>query len=266
MTPSATTTHHVARYRIDDAVHYGVREGVGWRRMTAAPWEGGRPLDTIDLHAAVRLLAPVLPGKIVCVGKNYLEHIKENVTGGSDQVPEEPVLFLKPPSSVIGPGAAIRRPQRVQRLDPEAELAVVMGARLAGAEPEDAERAVAGYTCLNDVSARDLQRKDGQWTRAKGYDTFCPLGPWIAPGLSTSALRVSCRVNGETRQQASTSDMIFPVAHLVSFISRVMTLEPGDVIATGTPAGVAPIEPGDVVEVEIEGIGVLRNPVEWAAW
>ena len=265
MTSDANTVHHVGRYRLDDHVHYGVREGVGWRRLTAAPWAGGQPLDVLDLHAAVRLLAPVVPGKVVCVGKNYLEHIKEAVTGG-DQVPDEPILFLKPPSSVIGPGAAIRRPKRVQRLDPEAELAVVMGQHLSGGEVADAERAIAGVTCLNDVSARDLQRKDGQWTRAKGYDTFCPLGPWIASGLATTSLHVACRVNGETRQQASTSDMIFPVSHLVSFISKIMTLEPGDVIATGTPAGVAPIEPGDVVEVEIEGIGVLRNPVEWAAW
>jgi 2-keto-4-pentenoate hydratase/2-oxohepta-3-ene-1,7-dioic acid hydratase in catechol pathway len=254
-----------ARYRRGLDVVYGRRQDDGWRRLDAAPWAGGRPLDAWDPDAEVELLSPVVPSKVVCVGKNYLEHIKERVAGGSADVPDEPVLFLKPPSSIIGPGNAIRIPPGVGRVDPEAELAVVIGRRISRVGEDEAMAAVWGFTCLNDVSAREQQRKDGQWTRAKGYDTFCPLGPRVVTGIDWRGIPVECRVNGQVRQRASTADMIFPVPRLVSFISRVMTLEPGDVIATGTPAGVAPILPGDVVEVEVGGVGVLRNPVEAAA-
>ncbi len=260
--PVPSGVYQYARYRTGDQVHGGVREGSHWRRLSFPPWLGGEPLGPLD--SDVQLLPPVLPGKVVCVGKNYLEHIRENVSGDSDRVPEEPILFLKPPSSVIGPGEAIRYPPGVTRLDPEAELAVVLARRLRASSEAEALSAVAGLTCLNDVSARDLQRRDGQWTRAKGFDTFCPLGPWVSVGLDWRDLQVQCRVNGQVRQSARTSDMIFSIPRLVSFISQVMTLEPGDVIATGTPAGVAPVRVGDRVEVEVEGVGVLANPVEAA--
>lgn len=259
---NALTVRRVARYARGRAPFYGVLDERGWSRLSAAPWAGGEPLGVYDAPDAVTLLAPVEPGKLVCVGKNYMDHIKERVSGDAGQVPDEPVLFLKPPSSVVGPEEPIRYPSGVERVDPEAELAVVIGRRVRRAGEAEAEAAVAGFTCLNDVSARDLQRKDGQWTRAKGFDSFCPLGPWVVGGLDWRGLRLECRVNGQVRQSASTTDMIFSVPYLVSFISRVMTLEPGDVIATGTPAGVAPIRVGDVVEVEVEGVGVLRNRVE----
>jgi 2-keto-4-pentenoate hydratase/2-oxohepta-3-ene-1,7-dioic acid hydratase in catechol pathway len=213
----------------------------------------------------VRLEAPVRPGKIVCVGLNYRAHIAESLSVSPGAAPpSEPLLFLKPPSAVLDPEDAIRYPPGVTRLDPEAELAVVIGRRARRVRREDAIEHIAGLTAFNDVSARNLQKQDGQWTRAKGFDTFAPLGPWITMGLSSERLDVTCRVNGETRQHGNTADLTFPVDLLVSFISHVMTLDPGDVIATGTPAGIAPIQIGDRVEVEVEGIGVLRNPV--AAW
>jgi 2-keto-4-pentenoate hydratase/2-oxohepta-3-ene-1,7-dioic acid hydratase in catechol pathway len=205
----------------------------------------------------VRLLAPVLPSKVVAVGKNYVEHAAE--MGGA--VPEEPVIFLKPSTAVTGPDDAIPYPPQSSRVDPEGELAVVIG-RLARRVPaEDASRYILGYTCANDVTARDLQAKDGQWTRAKGFDGFGPLGPWVETELDPSDVAVELRVNGETRQAARTSQMAFGVSELVEFVTAVMTLLPGDVILTGTPAGVAPVEVGDVIEVDVEGIGVLRNQV-----
>jgi 2-keto-4-pentenoate hydratase/2-oxohepta-3-ene-1,7-dioic acid hydratase in catechol pathway len=215
----------------------------------------GRRVAPLD---QVRLLAPVRPGKIIAVGLNYADHAAE----GDHEVPAEPLLFLKPPSAVIGPGTPIRLPPQSRRVDHEAELAVVIGRRGRRIADSDALSYVAGYTCGNDVTARDLQRADGQWTRGKSFDTFCPLGPWIETDLDPTTLAVTCRVNGEVRQGGSTHDMIFPVATLVSYISSVMTLEPGDVIMSGTPAGVGPIQAGDVVEVEVGGIGVLSNPVE----
>ena len=175
------------------------------------------------------------------------------------------MLFLKPPSSVIASGQAIRYPSGVTRLDPEAELGVVIGTRACRVGVGQAMAHVAGLTCVNDVTARNFQKRDGQWTRAKGFDTFAPLGPWIAVGLPPDGLGIECRVNGRARQRGNTSDLLFPVAYLVSFISQVMTLEPGDVIATGTPAGIAPVEVGDRVEVEVEGVGVLENRVERGA-
>jgi 2-keto-4-pentenoate hydratase/2-oxohepta-3-ene-1,7-dioic acid hydratase in catechol pathway len=255
----------IARYLADGAPWYGLLEGDLFLRMDRAPWEGGRETGARDRRDAVRLLPPAVPTKIVCVGLNYGEHIAESATvlpGRAPQSrPDEPLLFLKPPSAVIGSGEAIRYPAGVTRLDPEAEMAVVIGRRATAIEAADAHRHIAGLTCVNDVSARDYQRRDGQWTRAKGFDTFAPLGPWLAMGLDPAALSVECRVNGQVRQSGRTSDLLFPVPFLVSFISRVMTLEPGDVIATGTPAGVAPVVPGDRVEVEVEGVGVLENLV-----
>jgi 2-keto-4-pentenoate hydratase/2-oxohepta-3-ene-1,7-dioic acid hydratase in catechol pathway len=205
----------------------------------------------------VKLLAPILPSKIVAVGRNYLEHAAE--MGG--EVPEEPVIFLKPSTAVIGPEDLIPFPAISEQVDHEGELAVVIGRVTRSAPADEAAQYVLGYTCANDVTARDLQRKDGQWSRAKGFDGFCPLGPWIETELDPSDLALECRVNGDVRQSARTSQMAFGPAVLVQFVSRVMTLLPGDVILTGTPAGVGPLHVGDRVEVEIEGLGVLTNEV-----
>jgi len=205
----------------------------------------------------IRLLAPCLPSKIVGVGLNYVEHASELVM----PLPAEPVLFLKPPSALLGPEMKIVYPPGVGRLDPEAELAVVIGQAAWNISADEARKVILGYTCLNDVTARDLQSRDGQWTRAKSFDTFCPVGPWIVTDLDPSDLEISLRVNGRLRQLARTSRMIFKVEELVSFISRVMTLRPGDVVATGTPPGVAPVQKGDRIEVEIEKIGILANLV-----
>ncbi len=208
--------------------------------------------------ADVRLLSPILPSKVVCVGRNYAEHAAEH---GAD-VPKEPLLFLKPTTSVIGPNDVIRLPPQSSQVEHEAELAVVIGA--AGARRVDragAAAAVFGYTCANDVTARDLQRKDGQWTRAKGFDSFCPIGPWITTGAVVDDVEVRCEVNEEVRQLGRTKDMIFDVPTLVSYVSHIMTLLPGDVILTGTPAGVSPIVAGDTVTVSVGGLGVLANRV-----
>lgn len=204
----------------------------------------------------VELLAPCQPSKIVCVGLNYAEHAKELKM----KLPEEPILFLKPPSAVIGPGAEIVVPESSDRVDYEGELGVVIGKRCKGIAADEAQKYILGYTCFNDVTARDLQQKDGQWTRAKSFDTFAPFGPWIS-NIDPADADIKTRVNGNVRQTSNTSDLIFGVPSLIEFISRVMTLEPGDIIATGTPPGVGRLEKGDVVEVEIEGIGVLKNRV-----
>lgn len=203
----------------------------------------------------VQVLPPTLPTKIVAVGLNYRDHAEELGMA----LPEAPLIFLKPPSAVIGPEDNIVLPQGVGRVDYEAELAVVIGKTARKVPPEKAGEYILGYTCFNDVTARDLQKKDGQWTRAKSFDTFAPIGPWIETDLDPSDLRVRAYVNGELRQDSSTANLIFPVPELVSFISHVMTLYPGDVIATGTPPGVGPLAPGDVVEVEVEGVGRLVN-------
>lgn len=197
------------------------------------------------------------PSKIVGIGQNYRAHAAEMGKG----IPEEPLMFLKPPSAVIADGMPIERPSGYERVDYEGELGVVIGKRAHRVARERALDFVAGYVCVNDVTVRDLQKKDGQWTRAKGFDTFCPMGPRIATGLDPAKLRITTRVNGVIKQDSSTSDLIFDVPTLISFVSQHMTLEEGDVISTGTPSGVGPLQPGDVVEVEIEGIGVLRNPV-----
>jgi 2-keto-4-pentenoate hydratase/2-oxohepta-3-ene-1,7-dioic acid hydratase in catechol pathway len=207
----------------------------------------------------VRLLAPVSPSKIVCVGRNYLEHAAEL----GNKLPDEPLLFLKAPTSLIGPDDVIRLPAQSQQVEHEGELGVVIG-RLCSriGETEDPLAYVLGYTCVNDVTARDLQRKDVQFTRAKSFDTFCPVGPFIETALDPLDVLVTTTLNGETKQRARTSAMAFSVPFLVRYISHAMTLLPGDVIATGTPAGVSRMETGDVVEVEVENIGILRNTVE----
>ncbi len=218
---------------------------------TDPPLPSARPLSS------GRLLAPVRPGKIVCIGRNYRAHAAEL----GNTVPTRPLLFHKPSSAVIGPDAAILLPPDSDRVEHEAELGVVIGRRARHLAPVDALDAVLGFTCLNDVTARDLQRSDKQFARGKGFDTFCPLGPWIETEFDPADVRVSCTVGDEVRQDGRTGLMVFPVALLLATISRVMTLEPGDVIATGTPAGVGPLTDGDVVSVRIEGIGVLQNPV-----
>ncbi|HET9605216.1 MAG TPA: fumarylacetoacetate hydrolase family protein [Gemmatimonadales bacterium] len=201
------------------------------------------------------------PSKIVCVGRNYAAHAAEL----GNPMPERPMLFLKPPSALLGHGEAIRLPAASQRVEYEGEIGVVMGQRFQGGSLEDAERAIGGFTCVNDVTARDLQRVDGQWGRAKGFDTFCPAGPRVARGLDWRTLELATRVNGAERQRASSAGMHFSIPELVVYIGGIMTLEPGDLIATGTPAGVGPLSPGDVVEIEISGIGVLSNIVQSGA-
>ena len=207
--------------------------------------------------AEVRLLPPVLPSKVVAIGKNYADHAKEM----GAEAPAEPVMFLKPSTAVTGPGATIARPVDVGRVDYEGELAVVIG-RLARDVPrEKALDAVLGYTCANDVTARDQQLADGQWTRGKGYDSFCPLGPWLETDLDPSDLQLTTTVNGEVRQSASTAQMLHDVPALIEHVSKVMTLLPGDVLLTGTPAGIGPLEAGDEVSVTIDGVGTLTNVV-----
>jgi 2-keto-4-pentenoate hydratase/2-oxohepta-3-ene-1,7-dioic acid hydratase in catechol pathway len=261
---SAATGVRIARYAIPGGEACGRVDDDTFVRWSGPPWEGGRETGPVDRASDVRLLPPVWPGKIVCVGLNYRAHVAESTTvvPGGGELPTEPLIFLKPPSAVIAAGEAVRYPSGVERLDPEAEMAVIIGRRARSVTPSEAPAHVAGLTCFNDVSARNYQRRDGQWTRAKGFDTFAPLGPWVAVDLAPAGLAVICRVNGEERQRGDTADLIFPVPFLVSFISRIMTLEPGDVIATGTPAGVAPVQPGDRVEVEVEGVGVLGNVIE----
>lgn len=204
------------------------------------------------------LLAPVQPSKIVCVGRNYREHAAEL----GNKMPDEPLLFLKAPSSVIGPNDRIELPPASHQVEHEGELGVVIGSRARKlTADENPLKYVLGYTCVNDVTARDLQRKDVQFTRGKSFDTFCPVGPWIVSGIDPSGVAVTTRLNGTVKQSGNTRDMAFPVANLIRYISQVMTLNPGDLIATGTPAGVSPMKDGDVVEVEIAGIGTLKNQV-----
>jgi 2-keto-4-pentenoate hydratase/2-oxohepta-3-ene-1,7-dioic acid hydratase in catechol pathway len=249
----------IVRFKSGEDIRYGVADEEGVILYEGTPFFVWEPTETVVPWSKVSLLAPVLPTKVVCVGKNYEDHAGE--MGG--EVPPEPMTFLKPSTAVIGPNANVVYPTRLsQEVHHEAELAVVIGKPARNVKAEDAGNYVFGYTAANDVTARDLQRRDGQWGRAKGFDTFCPLGPWIETELDPSErLSVICRVNGEVRQSGYTSDMVYGVPELVEFISSFTTLLPGDVILTGTPAGVGPVVPGDLMEVEVEGIGVLANRV-----
>jgi len=221
------------------------------------PFDGYRRMEPEIPVDSVRLLPPVLPGKIICIGRNYESHAKE-----LDNVVEEiPVIFLKPRTSLVGPGDPIVLPPQSSRVQHEAELAVVIGTRGRWISPENAMSHVFGYTIANDVTARDLQRSDSTWTRGKGFDTFCPLGPWIDTDFDPADALITCRVGEEMRQMASTLDMVFTIPQLIVYISSVMTLEPGDLILTGTPAGVGDLAPGDTVSITIEGLGTLTNPV-----
>ena len=238
---------------------YGVMEGDVIREISSGPWSAWSPSARTWRRAEARLLAPVEPGKIVCVGRNYAAHAAEL----GNEVPKEPLIFLKPPSAIIGPGESVMIPPQSQRVEHEGELALVVGrgcSRLDDAD--DSLSYLLGYTCLNDVTARDIQKNEVQFTRAKGFDTFSPVGPHIETQLDPADVLVETRVNGALRQSGRTSLMIYPVAFLVRWISHVMTLNPGDVIATGTPAGVGPLVAGDSVEVSVSGVGVLRNGVQ----
>ncbi|MEU0691393.1 fumarylacetoacetate hydrolase family protein [Streptomyces uncialis] len=250
-----------ARFEWRGSVRYGRMRSAGGTRIEVLmgnPIEGDAALDGRAVDAGeVRMLAPLVPGKIVAVGRNYGDHIAETGMGA----PVVPRLFFKPPSSVIGPAEPIVYPGQSRQVEHEAELAVVIGRTARKVSPEQALRHIFGYTCGNDVTARDIQKADGQPSWAKAFDTFCPLGPVIATGLDPTGLDVSCHVNGTLTQHANTSLMLMSVADLVAYISAAVTLEPGDVILTGTPAGVGPITPGDEVAVTIAGVGTLRNPV-----
>ena len=222
-----------------------------------APWANGLLTDRLFPFTDGDLACPVVPSKILCIGRNYAAHAKEL----GNEVPKEPLLFLKPPSSLLAPGRTIVLPPESERVEHEAELGVVIGKRCKNVAREDALAHVFGYTCVGDITARDLQRKDVQFTRGKGFDTFCPVGPWIETELDPSNLSVRCRVNGEIRQDGTTADMIFDVPTLVAYASRMMTLEPGDLIVTGTPEGVGPLVAGDTLEIEVSGIGVLTERI-----
>jgi 2-keto-4-pentenoate hydratase/2-oxohepta-3-ene-1,7-dioic acid hydratase in catechol pathway len=225
--------------------------------LEGSPFDDFRREEAILPLEAAELLSPIAPGKIICVGRNYADHAAEH----DAPVPDIPLLFLKPPSSVIGPDQPILLPPQSQKVEHEAELAIVLGHKGRWVPPSEAHEYILGYTIANDVTARDLQRRDGQWTRGKGFDTFCPLGPWIETDFDPADAVITCTVNGQMRQMGSTRDMIFTTRQLIAFISSVMTIQPGDLILTGTPAGVGPLEEGDEVVVEIEGLGKLTNQV-----
>ena len=274
----------IARFAVGDEVAYGVvideADGANGTRQAPESESGG---PTAGLSVAemaghpfgpsadgpkltgarypiedIRLLAPVLPSKIVAIGRNYAEHAREL---GND-VPAEPLIFLKPSTAVVGPGDAIVRPvQLSERVDFEGELAIVFGRLCRDVPPARVPEVIFGYTCANDVTARDLQTKDGQWTRAKGFDTFCPLGPWIETSLDPADVQLTTTVNGEVKQDSRTSLLIHDIATLVSYVTAVMTMLPGDVLLTGTPAGIGPLVAGDSVSVSVEGIGELTNRV-----
>ncbi len=247
-----------ARYQYgNEQPRYGwvLKDQIGL--LEGKPYEEFRRMEIERSLDSVKLLPPVLPGKIIGVGRNYADHAREL----NHPIPDMPMLFLKAPSALIGPGDLIVTPPQSSQVEHEAELAVVIGKKARWVQPEQAHQVILGYTIANDMTARDLQRKDGQWTRSKAFDTFCPLGPWIETDFDPADAMITCHVNNEMRQMASTREMLFTVPQLVAFISSVMTLLPGDVILTGTPAGVGPVYPGDTISIKIEGIGELRNPV-----
>ncbi len=259
------------RFEFNGQSHYGLVEAVAGveqitRLLLKPPEEAdgdiedlpSKRMDQIGLTEAT-LLAPVRPSKIICVGRNYREHAEEL----GNEVAVEPLIFFKPPSSLLAPGGEIRRPKLSQRVDFEGELAVVISKKIFQVRAdEDVRPYILGYTCLNDVTARDLQNKDGQWTRAKGFDTFCPVGPLVTDEINPwTGVGVETRVNGDVRQQGNTRDFIFSLGVIIRYISQAMTISPGDVIATGTPKGVGPVVAGDVIEISVEGVGTLRNAV-----
>jgi 2-keto-4-pentenoate hydratase/2-oxohepta-3-ene-1,7-dioic acid hydratase in catechol pathway len=253
----------IVRFSQENETRYGILKNDQVHSLAGDPFgyfAAGREFEmdgrTYPLEG-IRLLAPCLPSKIACLGVNYRSHAKEM----EHTTPAAPLLFLKPPTALIGPDDKIVLPLNWKRVDFEGELGVVIGKKAKYVSEQEARQYVLGYTCFNDVTERHLQKEDGQWTRAKGFDTFAPVGPWIETEIDPDDLKLETYLNGELKQSASTSEMVFGISSLISFISGVMTLLPGDIIATGTPAGIAPMKPGDVVEVKIEKIGTLRNVV-----
>lgn len=257
----------ICRVAVGDELFFGLIEGLDdagqitdgslVALLEGHPFGPLVPEGRLIRAAEVRFVAPVLPSKVIAVGRNYVDHAREL----GNEVPTSPMIGLKPSTTVIGPGEPITLPWQSEQVEHEAELAVVIGRMCRDVPLERVSEVVLGYTCANDVTARDLQKVDVQWGRAKGFDSFCPLGPWIVTDFEPEDARITCTVNGVERQSASTGDMVFDVTELVSQISSVMTLLPGDVILTGTPAGVGPLEAGDEVSVSIDGIGTLKNPV-----
>ena len=247
----------IVRAKHQDEVFYAILEKDAVERLNGTPYDGierdGRKYSVAD----VQLLAPAEPTKIVCVGKNYKAHADEMKEGQ----PEEPLLFLKPNTCIVGNGDNVVYPALSKRVDYEAELGVVIGKKAHAVESGHAAEYIFGYTCLNDVTARDIQKGDGQWTRGKGFDTFCPIGPWIETELDAGNMRIRSILNGEVRQDSTTAMMTHSIDKLICYMSACMTLLPGDIIATGTPEGIGPMQRGDVIEVEIEGIGTLKNRI-----
>jgi 2-keto-4-pentenoate hydratase/2-oxohepta-3-ene-1,7-dioic acid hydratase in catechol pathway len=249
----------IVRFERDSDIFWGVYNE---NEMTVNIVEGNLFEDFIVTERKfdfknVRLLAPVQPEKIICVGLNYQKHVSHSQS--ADKAPDEPLLFMKPPSSLLGHEGIVIYPDFVDRVDYEAELGVVIGKKIRNVTPDEAAKAIFGLICVNDVTARHLQKKDGQWTRAKGFDTFCPAGPWVVTDTGWSDLKVEAYLNGELKQSGRTSDMIFKPEVLISFISKVMTLKPGDLISTGTPEGIDPMKVGDKIEVVVENVGRLIN-------
>jgi len=247
----------ICRVSYGGGISFGVVEGDDVAEIDGPPIGELRFTGKRAPLADCRLLAPVLPSKIVAIGVNYRDHAEEM----GHTLPQEPLMFMKPATAVIGTGEAIHKPAVAERMDYEGELVVVVGGLVRKADRAAAAEAILGYTVGNDVTARDLQAKDGQWTRAKGFDSFAPIGPWIETDIDPGSLQIESRLNGEVRQSSNTTNLIFDPVGLVSSVSNVMTLLPGDCIFTGTPSGVGPMEPGDSIEIEIEGIGVLKNTV-----
>ena len=242
-----------------ETIQFGIIENDSIELLKQPPWLGLQKSGQYYSFKEVNLKAPVVPSKIVCIGLNYHAHVKESFS--ADKAPDKPLIFLKPPSSVIGPGDPIVHTAQSERVDYEAELGVVIGREAKNVDIENALSHVFGYTCVNDVTARDLQKIDGQWSRAKGFDTFCPVGPWIVNELDYKDVLVEGVLNDKVMQSGRTSQMIFDVPFLISYISSIMTLSPGDLISTGTPSGISPMKPGDKIEVKVENIGTLENKV-----
>jgi 2-keto-4-pentenoate hydratase/2-oxohepta-3-ene-1,7-dioic acid hydratase in catechol pathway len=248
----------IVRYQTTGPVSWGVLEDDVVFAAEGTPFvdlrSTGQPVGAL---AEVTLRAPVTPRTVICVGRNYRSHAEEF----GNEVPSEPLLFLKPPAAVIGHGEEVLYPELSGRVDPEAELVLVIGKRARNVAAADAWDVIGGYTCGNDITARDIQKSDGQWTRGKGFDTFCPVGPWVETEYDPTDVGVSCTVDGERRQDGRTKDLIFPIPYLIEYITRFTTLEPGDIVLSGTPEGVRPVQPGNTVTVEIEGLGALANPI-----
>ena len=247
----------LVRFNYKKKEYWGVVEDKTVFFLEKSPFKGIKKTKRKAPLSSVKLLAPCEPSKLVLAGLNYRDHAKELKMS----IPKEPIIFLKPPTTVVGINQKIKYPRKVKRLDYEAELAIVIKKKAKDISAKNASSYILGYTCLNDITARDLQKKDGQWSRAKGFDTFCPLGPWIETKLNPAKVSIKLYLNGKLKQDSNTKNFIFKIEYLVSFVSKVMTLYPGDVISTGTPPKVGPMRRGDCVEVVIEGVGVLKNPI-----